>query len=78
MDGGPPHTDTFDLKPAFAECGIFKPIQTALPGVQISELLPHIAKIMPDENMVMKNVSTSTPINGRPVRMTGNAAGSST
>src|SRR5262245_32803227 len=46
MDGGPPHTDTFDLKPDVAECGIFKPIDTSLPGVQISELLPQWSKLM--------------------------------
>lgn len=44
MDGGPPHTDTFDLKPDVPECGIFKPIATSLPGVQISELFPQFAK----------------------------------
>ena len=43
MDGGPPHTDTFDLKPDVAECGIYKPIPTAVPGIQISELLPKFA-----------------------------------
>jgi Protein of unknown function (DUF1501) len=43
MDGGPPHTDTFDLKPEIPECGIFKPIKTDLPGVQISELYPRFA-----------------------------------
>src|SRR5689334_18402134 len=46
MDGGPPHTDTFDLKPDIAECGIFKPIDTVTPGIQISELLPQFAKII--------------------------------
>lgn len=45
MDGGPPHTDTFDLKPEEPECGIFKPIDTAVSGIQISEHFPQFAKL---------------------------------
>jgi hypothetical protein len=52
MDGGPPHTDTFDLKPEIAECGIFKPIATAVPGTQISELLPKFATMLKDAALV--------------------------
>ena len=42
LGGGPPHRDMFDLKPdAPAEFrGEFKPIQTNVPGIQVSELLP--------------------------------------
>jgi hypothetical protein len=45
--GGPPHLDTFDLKPdAPAEIrGPFEPIPTTVPGIEICELLPHLAKI---------------------------------
>jgi hypothetical protein len=43
MDGGPPHTDTFDMKPDVAECGIYKDIPTAVPGIRVSELLPKFA-----------------------------------
>ncbi|HTM53962.1 MAG TPA: DUF1501 domain-containing protein [Pirellulales bacterium] len=45
MGGGPSHIDLYDLKPAApAEVrGEFKPISTALAGVQISEHLPHLA-----------------------------------
>jgi hypothetical protein len=43
MDGGPPHTDTFDMKSDVPECGIYKAIPTAVPGIQISELLPKFA-----------------------------------
>jgi hypothetical protein len=47
LDGGPSHLETFDLKPkAPAEVrGPFQPISTSVSGVQISELLPHTAKI---------------------------------
>ena len=44
--GGPPHQDMFDLKPnAPAEVrGPFQPISTNVPGVQICEHLPRLAK----------------------------------
>jgi len=47
LGGGPPHQDTFDLKPqAPAEFrGEFKPIATNVPGIDISELMPRLAKI---------------------------------
>ena len=46
--GGPSHIDMYDLKPnAPAEFrGEFKPIATNVPGIQISEHLPHQARIM--------------------------------
>jgi hypothetical protein len=44
--GGPSHLDTFDLKPnAPAEYrGPFQPIATNVPGIEICELLPNLAK----------------------------------
>ncbi len=47
LSGGLAHQDTFDLKPgAPAEVrGEFKPISTAVPGIEIGELLPEIARI---------------------------------
>jgi Protein of unknown function (DUF1501) len=46
--GGPSHLDTYDLKPnATAEIrGSFKPISTSVAGLQISEHLPRMAKVM--------------------------------
>lgn len=46
--GGPPHQDLFDLKPDAPKeiRGEFTPIPTAIPGVQISELLPDVARVM--------------------------------
>ncbi len=48
LTGGPPHQDMVDLKPhAPADIrGEFHPISTSLPGVQISELMPRLAKRM--------------------------------
>ena len=40
MQGGPSQTDTFDLKPGHANGGTFTEIQTAAPGVRISQHLP--------------------------------------
>lgn len=44
MTGGPPQTDTFDMKPGHANGGKFKPIKTAASGLEISEHLPNLAK----------------------------------
>jgi hypothetical protein len=46
--GGPSHQDMFDLKPqAPAEVrGEFLPISTSVPGIQICEHLPNIARLM--------------------------------
>jgi hypothetical protein len=57
MDGGPSHKDTFDLKPASKGAGEFKPIKTAAPGVEISEHLPNIAKVM-NHGVVVRGMST--------------------
>jgi len=46
MTGGPSQTDTFDLKPGHENGGEFKPIDTSVPGLQISEHLPELAKVM--------------------------------
>lgn len=46
--GGPSHLDTYDLKPNAPSSvrGEFQPIATTVPGLQISEHLPHMAKVM--------------------------------
>jgi hypothetical protein len=47
LPGGPPHMETFDLKPdAPAEYrGPFKPIHSAVPGLDVCELLPRHAAL---------------------------------
>ena len=47
LGGGPPHLDTFDPKPeaGSAYAGPLKPIATNVPGIQIGELLPELAKL---------------------------------
>src|SRR5688572_28140108 len=46
MDGGPSHKDTFDLKPGTKDGGDFKPIPTAVPGIEVSEHFPKFAGLM--------------------------------
>src|SRR5436309_4367842 len=48
LSGGPPHQDMVDLKPdAPVEIrGEFKPISTSIPGIQVCEHLPGIAKMV--------------------------------
>jgi hypothetical protein len=46
MGGGPSHMDTWDLKPDSANAGEFKPIKTAVSGIEICQHLPTVAKQM--------------------------------
>jgi hypothetical protein len=61
LPGGPPHIDMWDLKPnAPAEFrGEFSPIQTSVPGIQICELFPRIAKMM-DKFAVIRSLVGSS------------------
>src|SRR5438067_2322770 len=47
LPGGPTHLDTFDLKPdAPAEIrGEFRPRPTNVPGLDLCELMPHLATV---------------------------------
>src|SRR5579872_158368 len=56
--GGPSHIDMYDLKPnAPSEVrGEFKPISTVVPGIQISEHLPHQAKVF-DKMAVVRSAT---------------------
>jgi uncharacterized protein (DUF1501 family) len=46
LSGGASHIDTWDMKPAATVeyRGTFKPIATSVPGIQLCEHLPHLAK----------------------------------
>src|SRR5262245_20709810 len=46
LDGGMSQLESWDPKPNTPFGGPFRPIQTAVPGIQISELLPQCAKVM--------------------------------
>src|SRR6187399_2100835 len=64
MNGGPSQMDTFDLKPGQANGGPFKEIDTAVPGIKISEHLPEVAKHMKDLALV-RSMSTKEADHGR-------------
>ena len=54
--GGPSQHDTFDPKPlAPAECRPFDSIETAMPGVRVTEFFPRLAAIF-DEFSVVRSV----------------------
>lgn len=44
--GGMSHLDTWDPKPGRPTQGEFEPIQTSVPGIEISEIFPELAKQM--------------------------------
>ena len=58
LPGGPPHTDMFDLKPdAPSEyTGGIRPIQTNVPGFQVSEFMPRLAQIA-DKYTIIRSCS---------------------
>jgi hypothetical protein len=64
MDGGPSHLDTFDLKPDSPNAGEFKPIDTSVPGVRISEHLPKLAGLM-HHAAILRGMSTGEGAHGR-------------
>src|ERR1041384_2222307 len=53
LEGGPSHIDTWDPKPN----SNFKPISTNVAGIQVSELLPKIAKKM-DKLALVRSMHT--------------------
>src|SRR5438067_6262747 len=75
MSGGPPQQDTFDLKPdAPAEIrGEFKPIKTNVPGIEISEMFPKLAR-QADKYAIVRSVSHDSNIHtvGAHAMLTGN------
>jgi hypothetical protein len=76
--GGMAHQDMWDLKPdAPAEIrGDFQPIRTNVPGIQISEILPHIAGVT-DKLAILRSMTHGEPDHtaGYHVMMTGQHPG---
>jgi len=60
MSGGPSHLDTFDLKPNAPDGirGEFKPIDTSVVGIQISEHFPQLAQRM-QHMALLRSMSTT-------------------
>lgn len=65
LDGGPSHYETFDPKPdAPAEIrGEFKPISTAVPGLQFSECVPKLAGVA-DKLTIIRSICHKDPNHG--------------
>lgn len=61
LGGGPPHQDMFDLKMEAPKeiRGEFKPIQTNVPGIEICEVFPRIARQM-DKCAIIRSVVGAT------------------
>ena len=72
LAGGPPHQDMFDLKPDAPEeiRGEFKPINTNVSGIQISEHLPRIAKMM-DKFAVIRSLIGARDEHANPLCLSG-------
>ncbi len=57
LAGGPPHQDMWDLKPDAPEeiRGEFRPIATNVPGIEICEVFPRLAKVM-DRAAIIRSI----------------------
>jgi uncharacterized protein (DUF1501 family) len=64
MSGGPSQIDTFDPKPAHANAGPFKPIQTNVPGMQISEHFSRLSKLA-DRLAIVRSMTSKEGDHGR-------------
>lgn len=77
--GGMPHQDMWDLKPeAPAEIrGDFTPIDTVVPGIQISDVLPRTARVT-DKFSILRGMTHGDSDHGRGfhIMMTGKVPGS--
>ena len=78
MYGGPSQIDMYDLKPDSKRDVVrplFKPIQTAVPGLQVSSLMPRMARIA-DKYTVLRSMwagSLHWTHSALPYMLTGNA-----
>ena len=73
--GGPPHQDTFDMKPDAPEAvrGIFKPINTNVSGIQICEQLPLLSR-MADKYTIIRSATHDLSVHAQAAHytLTGN------
>lgn len=73
--GGPPHQDTFDMKPDSPETirGMFKPIPTNVPGTHICEHLPMLAR-MADKYTIIRSATHDQSVHAQAAHytLTGN------
>jgi len=76
LPGGPSHLDFFDLKPEAPKeiRGEFKPIKTNVPGVEICELFPRLAR-MADQYSIIRSLADSDGAHSSFQCMTGRRQG---
>jgi hypothetical protein len=76
--GGPPHLDTFDMKPGapIEYRGPYRPISTNVPGIEICELLPQLAR-RADKYALIRSLNHSSNDHGiaGTIGLTGSIAG---
>jgi hypothetical protein len=60
MNGGASQIDTFDMKPGRRTGGPFRPIATNVPGTQICEYLPRMARLA-DKLAIIRSMRTHSP-----------------
>jgi hypothetical protein len=60
MNGGASQIDTFDMKPGRPTGGPFRPIATNVPGTQICEYMPLMAR-MTDKLAIIRSMRTQSP-----------------
>jgi hypothetical protein len=63
LAGGPATIDMWDLKPGAPTGGEFRPVATSADGVEISQHLPHMSRIM-DKCTVVRSLAHSIPAHG--------------
>ena len=73
--GSPSQLETFDMKPQapLEVRGSMQPIASSLPGLDVCEHLPNLAKVM-DRTTVIRSVSHPYPLHGVAYAMTGVAS----
>ena len=70
--GAPSQLETFDMKPGAPEeiRGELRPIRSSLPGLDVCELLPNLARVM-DRVSVVRSMTHRYPIHGVAYALTG-------
>src|SRR5437588_699747 len=68
LAGGPSQLETFDPKPGAVTGGPFRSIQTSVPGVHISELMPRMAARLKD-TCIIRSLNTCNGDHGGASRM---------
>src|SRR3954453_22213872 len=58
LAGGASQLETWDPKPGAATGGPFRAIKTSVPGVQISELMPQMAKRLAKHTCIIRSLNT--------------------